>query len=115
MIIAEEYDKISSGGVGFFAKMDGTDYPIPNASTATEIELGFEPKEVVVYFCHNSANAMALRLDVANSKVYRTYLSYFEEDATSALGSVFYASGTKVYYKASSSPYVKPTIIIATA
>lgn len=85
----------------------------PNQSSFTEVDLGFEPTRVVLFFSYIGSAGMILDYDVVNNKLYRTYNVYHTDLTSAYVPSVLYVSGTKLYYKAGDSSYVTTTEYIA--
>jgi hypothetical protein len=98
-----------SGGGGFF--QSGV---TPNTSTPLEFELGFAPKQVVVYMKYTQPSTFIIRLDVENNAYYKSIGTTFEApESVTTYQNDIYVVGTKLYYKAHNSNYAVESVIIA--
>ena len=103
----------NSGGGTPGGASDGGNPFTPNTTSFTEIELGFAPKRVILYFNYDNVTPLVIDFDVENNHLYRSFSSTFRQQADTYIGLYYYVSGTKLYVKVPAASYAKPTYWVA--
>ena len=105
--------EVDYGEVGFGGESDRENPFTPNTNTFTEIEIGFVPKRIILYFNYDNVSPLVIDFDVENNHLYRCWSSTFRQQTDSYIGVHYKIEGTKLYVQAPASAYAKPTYWVA--